>query len=168
VRDDDLRSSCFASLDVLRARFGEEVPYRGGLDEGFPFRGRRVPFLSYMKGIHRARAQRGPAALSIVTSHQSPYGDRETDDGVLYAYRAGAVDQPDNRALRAARELAVPIVYFVGTRPWWYRPFYPCFVVADDPLARQVLVTKGELVGSPEEREPVLTEDPILRRYASA
>jgi putative restriction endonuclease len=166
VRDDDLRSSCFASLDVLCAKFGEELPYRAGLDAGFPFRGGRVPFLSYMKGIHRARAQRGPAALSIVTSARSPYADRETDEGVLYAYRAGDPDQPDNRALRAAHELAVPIVYFVGTRPGWYRAFYPCFVVADDPVAREVLVNKGELVGPPDEREPVLADDPIQRRYA--
>lgn len=166
MRDDDVRSSCFASLDVLCAKFGEDAPYKDGLDEGFPFRGRRVPFLSYMKGIHRAAAQRGPAALSILTSWRSPYGDTETDDGVLYAYREGAVDQPDNRALRAAYELAVPVVYFVGTRPGWYRPFYPCYVVADDPNARRVLVTKGVMTGSFEEREPVLAEDPLERRYA--
>jgi putative restriction endonuclease len=166
VRDDDVRSSCFASLDVLCAKFGEDVPYREGLDAGFPFRGGRIPFLSYMKGIHRAAAQRGPAALSIVTSWQSPYGDRETDEGVLYAYRAGSVDQPDNRALRAAVELAVPIVYFVGTRAGWYRPLYPCFAVQDDPVGRQVLVTKGVMRGPVDEREPVLHEDPIDRRYA--
>jgi hypothetical protein len=87
----NVRSSCFASLDVLSAKFGEDVPYKDGLDQGFPFRGRRVPFLSFMKSIHRAAAQRGPAALSIVTSWTSPYGDEETDEGVLYAYRAGAV-----------------------------------------------------------------------------
>jgi putative restriction endonuclease len=166
VRDDDVRSSCFASLDVLCAKFGEDLPYVGGLDAGFPFRGQRVPFLSYMKGIHRARAQRGPAALSINTSSSSPYEDRETEDGVLYAYRAGDVDQPDNRALRAAYELAVPIVYFVGTRPGWYKPFYPCYVIADDPSARHVQVTKGEMAGALDEREPVLSEDPIERRYA--
>jgi putative restriction endonuclease len=166
VRDDDVRSSCFASLDVLCAKFGEDVPYKAGLDSGFPFRGRRVPFLSYMKGIHRAAAQRGPAALSILTSASSPYGDTETEEGVLYAYRAGSVDQPDNRALRAVAELAVPIVYFVGTRPGWYRPFYPCFVVRDDPVARTVLVTKGAMAGPVDEREPVLFEDPIERRYA--
>jgi len=102
MRDDDVRSSCFASLDVLFAKFGEEVPYKGGLDQGFPFRGGRIPFLSYMKGIFRAAAQRGPAALSIVTSWKSPYGDRETEEGVLYAYRAGDVDQPDNSALRGS------------------------------------------------------------------
>jgi hypothetical protein len=50
VRDDDLRSSCFASLDVLCAKFGEDIPYQEGLDAGFPFRGRRVRFLSYEAG----------------------------------------------------------------------------------------------------------------------
>jgi putative restriction endonuclease len=166
VRDDDVRSSCFASLDVLCAKFGDDIPYVAGLDAGFPFRGRRVPFLSYMKGIHRAAAQTGPAALSINTSSASPYDDEETPDGVLYAYRAGDVNQPDNRALRAAFELGVPLVYFVGTRPGWYKPFYPCYVVANDPAARHVLVTKGEMAGPLDDREPVLLEDPIERRYA--
>jgi putative restriction endonuclease len=166
VRDDDLRSSSFASLDVLCAKFGDDLPYRDGLDAGFPFRGSRVPFLSHMKGIFRAGAQRGPAALSINTSSKSPYGDRETDEGVLYAYRAGEAGEADNRALRAAFELQVPIVYFVGTRPGWYKPFYPCFIAADDPVAREVLVTKGAMVGPYEEREPVLSDDPLERRYA--
>jgi putative restriction endonuclease len=166
VRDDDVRSSCFASLDVLCAKFGDDIPYRDGLKGGFAFRGTRFPFLTPYKGIYRARAQRGPAALSINTSFESPYADEETSDGVLYAYRAGDVDQPDNRALRAAYALAAPIAYFVGTRPGWYKPFYPCYVVEDDPAARRVLVTKGAMAGGPDEREPVLLEDPIERRYA--
>src|SRR5437763_151184 len=143
------------------------MPYKNGLDAGFAFRGRRVPFLSHMKGIYRAAAQRGPAALSIVTSYKSPYGDKETDDGVLYAYREGSPDMADNRALRAAHDLRVPIGYFIGTRPGWYRPFYPCFVVEDAPTARQVLVSKGEMVGSFEERHANLPDDPIERRYAT-
>jgi putative restriction endonuclease len=167
VRDDDVRSSCFASLDVLCAKFGEEVPYKDGLDAGFSFRGSRIPFLSHMKGIFRAAAQRGPAALSILTSYKSPYGDEETEEGILYAYRAGPIDQPDNRALRAVRELGVPVVYFVGTRPGWYRPFYPCFVIQDDPIAHPALVAKGEMIGHFEEREPSLSADPIERRYAA-
>ena len=53
-----------------------------------------------------------------------------------------------------------------GTDPGWYKPFYPCYVVEDDPIARQVLVTKGEMIGPYDEREPILSEDPIDRRYA--
>ena len=77
-----------AHLSVLVAEFGEDVPYAGGLDRGFPFRGTRVPFLNYQKGIHRARVQSGPAALSIQTSSKSPYDDEILADGFLYAYRA--------------------------------------------------------------------------------
>jgi len=73
VSDDALRASCLASLDVLSATHGEDIPYRGGLELGFAFRGARVPFLAPAKGIFRARAQEGEAALSINTSSKSPY-----------------------------------------------------------------------------------------------
>jgi putative restriction endonuclease len=65
----------------------------------------------------------------------------------MYAYRSGSTDQPDNRALRAAHTLGVPLVYFVATRPGWYKPLYPCYVVNDDPAARRVLVAPGRMVG---------------------
>lgn len=166
MRDDDVRSSCFASLDVLCARFGEEVPYPEALAEGFNFRGRKVPFLSTQKGIFRAAAQSGTAALSIQTSWKSPYGDAETETGYRYAYRAGSIDQPDNRALRQAFVLRVPIIHFVATRPNYYRPIYPCFVTEDDPAAGWVLVSPGRMVGPLDEQEPVLVEDPLERQYA--
>ena len=165
MRDDDVRSSCFASLDVLCARFGEELPYPGGLDAGFAFRGDRVPFLSTQKGIFRAAAQTGPAALSIQTSWKSPYGDSEIETGYLYAYRAGSIDQPDNRALRSAFALQVPIIHFVSTRPNFYKPIYPCFVVEDDPVAGRVLVSPGKMTGPLDEREPVAIDDPVEREY---
>lgn len=166
MRDDDVRSSLFASLDVLAAKHGDDIPYRAGLDSGFPFRGNRVAFLSPYKGIFRASAQQGPAALSINTSATSPYDDIEVTDGFLYAYRTGDIDQPDNRALRAAYELGVPLVYFVATRPGWYRPLYPCFVLADDPGTKTVLVSPGRMTGPVDEQDPQPVQDPIERRYA--
>lgn len=56
-----------------------------------------MPFFNPQKGIFRAAQQSGPAALAVVTSHKTPYDDEETDLGFLYAYRAGAVDQPDKQ-----------------------------------------------------------------------
>lgn len=154
-----------ARLQLLEAEWGVEVPYAGALANGFPFRGKRVPFLNRQKGIYRAAAQRGPAALSIQTSANTPYADQLIDDGFLYAYRAGEIDQPDNRALRAAYELQVPLVYFFSTRRGWYKPIYPAFVSADDPGAQMVVVTPGELRGPVDEPEPVALEDPIERKY---
>jgi len=155
-----------ARLSLLVAEFGEDIPYAGALANGFPFRGARVPFLNYQKGIYRAAVQKGPAALSIQTSSKSPYDDEVIADGFLYAYRAGDIDQPDNRALRAAHELQVPLIYFIGTRPGWYKPVFPCFVRKDDPGARMVLVTPGALRGPVDEPDPVPLEDPLERRYA--
>lgn len=90
---------------MLCAQFGEDVPYVGDLDRGFAFRGQRVPFLNRQQGIFRAAAQGCPAALSIQTSVNGPYDDRETPDGVLYAYRGTDPSHRDHRAMRAAFEL---------------------------------------------------------------
>jgi putative restriction endonuclease len=163
VRDDELRAVCFRSLDALRAQHGDELPYRGALAEGFVWRNRRVPFLSTQKGIFRAAVQTGPAALAVQTSANSPYTDVETDDGFLYDYRSGSIDQADNRALRAAFELNIPLVYYVGTRPGWYRPEYPIYVLADHPDDRKVLLSPGRRTPS---GAPRLIQDVLERRYA--
>lgn len=114
MRDEDVRTACMARLSLLVAEFGEDIPYVGALKNGFPFRGNRVPFLNYQKGIYRAKVQKGPAALSIQTSSKSPYDDEVIADGFRYAYRAGDIDQADNRALRAAHQLQVPLTISSG------------------------------------------------------
>jgi len=122
--------------------------------------------MNIQKGIHRAAAQRGPAALSVQTSWKSPYDDEETELGFLYAYRSRSIDRPDNRALRSAHELGAPLVYFVGSRPGWYRTLYPCFVTQDDEVSRRVVLSVGRITGPLDERAPVIPADPLERRYA--
>ena len=165
-RDEDLRIRCFLALDALKARYGEDLPFEGGLQAGFNYGGMRIPFLNRMKGIHRSAVQQGPAALSIQTSFKSPYGDEETEQGLRYAYRAGDVDQPDNRALRYAFVLRTPIVYFRSTRPGWYRAEYPMFVESDDRAAREVFVSPGRMAGSIEKPIAVPIESSVERKYA--
>lgn len=166
ARDEDVRIRCFLALDALRARYGNDLPFVGGLSDGFVYGGKRVPFLNRQKGIYRSAIQRGPAALSIQTSFKSPYGDEETEDGFLYAYRAGPIDQHDNRALRQAHDLGVPLAYFRSTRPGWYRVEYPCYITHDDPSARHVTVTPGRMAGTLEDPEPVPIEASVERKYA--
>jgi putative restriction endonuclease len=84
---------------------------------------------------------------------------------VRYSYQDGPLDNHFNTWLRQAHQLQVPLVYFVGTRPNWYRPEYPAWVVEDDPGTRRVLVRFGKMRGPYDEREPVLIEDEIERRY---
>jgi putative restriction endonuclease len=62
---------------------------------------------------------------------------------ILYHYRAGSPDQPDNRALRAARELQAPLVYFWGIDPGQYQIVAPVFVTDDDRSAGLVTLETG-------------------------
>jgi hypothetical protein len=98
-----------AHLSVLVAEFGEDIPYAGGLERGFPFRGARVPFLNRQKGIYRAAVQSGPAALAIQTSAKSPYdGSSRTPccgltNELGFTRRGAKIVSRIQAAIRAAR-----------------------------------------------------------------
>ena len=165
MRDDDVRSACFAALDVLQAKWGVDIPY-AALADGFNFRGHRVPFLNKAYGIYRSRVQSGPAALSVNSSpKQIRYRDEQTPDGVLHRYKGDDAENHYNGWLRSAHLLDVPIVYFVGTRPGWYRPIYPTYVERDEPAELRVLLTFGKMRGPYDEREPVHLTGQIERGY---
>ena len=135
-----------------------------------------------MKGIHRGREQSGPAALTLMTTapkpgQPSPYDDVIDLEGgsILYHYRAGSGDQPDNRALRAARECEVPLIYFWGIDPGQYQVVAPVFVTDDDPAGAMVMLevglphkdVQGEgIVSSEDARRYRLTQ--VAQRYHQA
>jgi putative restriction endonuclease len=139
-----LRQEAVAHARRLAQVYDDLVPVER-LREGFVFHGERISFGSFQKGIHRSRAQRGPAALTLVTSYRDPYQDvfDDFDAAFAYAYRAGAIDQADNRALRAAYELQTPLVYFRALGPGQYWVVAPMFVTSDDPAARMVTLEQG-------------------------
>jgi putative restriction endonuclease len=107
----------------------------------------------------------------------APYDD-VVDMGtgaILYHYRAGSPEQPDNRALRAARDLQAPLIYFWGIAPGQYQVVAPGFVTEDDPSAAMVMLevglpfadTRGEgLVSPADPRRYALSM--VMRRYHQA
>ncbi len=113
----------------------------------------------------------GQAALTLVTAarvagKQAAYDDQFDLEGraILYHYRDGPIDQPDNRGLRAAHAARVPLVYFHGVAPGQYMVVQPVFVTADDPAARAVLLEVGLPVADLQGDGPVSTPD--VRSYA--
>lgn len=142
--DHDLRIAAVARARELIDLYRDLVP-RDVLMEGFQFQGGRVSFGSFQKGIHRSSRQAGPGALTLTTSLTDPYKDEidPAGGGFTYAYRAGALDQADNRALRAAHELQAPVVYFRAVAAGMYWTCAPMFIVADDPAARAVVLQPG-------------------------
>jgi putative restriction endonuclease len=148
-QDFALRQAALAHVRELARIFEGLVPL-SVLREGFQFEGRRISFGSFQKGIHRAKAQSGPAALTVTTAppkpgHQPPYDDvfDEEQGTVIYHYRAGSPDQADNRSLRAARELAAPLIYFKGISPGQYMVIAPVFVTEDDRATGLVMLETG-------------------------
>jgi putative restriction endonuclease len=161
-----LRQEAVAHARRLIQAYDDLVPV-DRLREGFLFNGQRISYGSFQKGIHRSRTQQGPAALTLVTSYKDPYTDAydELDAAFAYAYRAGVIDQADNRALRAAFELQTPVVYFRALSPGQYLVVAPMFVTSDDPAARVVTLEPGLPVQDMQPGGLVSGED--VRAYAT-
>jgi putative restriction endonuclease len=161
-----LRQAAVARARELAHAYDNLVPI-DRLRDGFEYGAQRISFGSFQKGIHRSRAQRGSAALTLTTSFKDPYADAfdEADTLFTYAYRSGSIDQADNRALRAAFELQTPLVYFRALAPGQYLVVAPMFVTADDRAARMVVLEPGLPV---QDMQPGgLVSGPDVRAYAT-
>lgn len=145
----EVRQAAMAWLDA-RTDFG------GGfrlftsqeLREGFPFGGGRVALLSPQPGIWKPRSL--TAALSIRTRYtppgqSRPYEDTMGADGCLrYKYRGEDPGHSDNRALRAAMEQALPLIWFWGVAPAVYEAIRPVWLVAEEAQQHQFVVAVDE------------------------
>ncbi len=164
--DLELRRAAVSHARELAQAYDDLVPLHA-LRQGFEYGGQRISFGSFQKGIHRSSAQRGLAALTLTTSFKDPYADSfdSTGGSFAYAYRAGPINQADNRALRAAYELQTPVIYFRALAPGQYWVVAPAFVTADDPAARVVALDAGLPV---QDMQPGgLVSPPDLRAYAT-
>jgi putative restriction endonuclease len=102
------------------------------------------------------------ATLSIVSNPAGPYSDREENGLLRYSYRAGSTDG-DNRKLRRAMDLGLPLILLRKIETGLYMPVFPVYVVADDLTRREFVVALHEslrFLSDPE--HPAAAE----RRYA--
>lgn len=105
--------------------------------ESFRYDGEQLKLIDTGRGIRNPRQL--SATLTILSALGSSYNDEETADGLIrYAYRDGAADSGDNRKLRRAAELGLPLILLRGIRAAVFVPVFPVFVVNDDPVARCV------------------------------
>ena len=140
-----LLTTCAASLAATTTS-----SRAGLLLEGFWLAGERWSLGSLQNGIYRPRRFVGPAALTLLTAAHSPgqpapYGRRHrpASGTILYDYRAGSIDQPDNSALRAAFADQLPLIYFMGVAPGQIVVVAPVYVTSDDLAARVVTLEIG-------------------------
>lgn len=130
-----------ATFDWIReqCRIYGEVLSRDLLLNGFTFQGEQIPLIG-ATGIWKPRQFKYP--VSITTTASGKYDDDFTNDNlILYKYREeGGPNHSDNRGLRDAFRLQVPLFYFRRLIPGKYFVAFPVFIVQDDPVSQQVLV----------------------------
>lgn len=168
--DFSVRAAAIEHLHALSRRYDDMIP-RVELLRRLEVAGRSYPLVNPQAGIHRPAAFQGPAALTLVTAAPKPnvpppYEDAfdEQEGTILYSYRRGPIDGPDNRALRAAFAEQVPLIYLMGVAPSVYALAAPVYVVEDRPQERSVLVQIGSRAT---DMSPAgLRSDPDVRRYA--
>ncbi len=178
-RDSEIRAVALRHVRDLHNHYDGLIPL-SALKAGFDYRGARVSLGSFFNGIFRPREFTGPAALCLVTAppkvgRPPPYDDEfdESTDRVTYHFRtpkspsteARLQAAADNRALLAAHELEVPVIYFRGIAPAQYAVMAPAFVVAVDEAAQVVELQAGLPISDTSPAGLVSGED--LRRYAT-
>jgi putative restriction endonuclease len=111
--------------------------------ESFTYAGETIKLIDQSRGIRNPRQL--VATLTILSQPKGPYDDLRTEDGLLrYAYREGPLDSGDNRKLRLAAELGLPLLLLEGIAPGIFVPVAPVYLVRDLPGERCVEVAVDE------------------------
>lgn len=103
----------------------------------FEYEGTRITLMDRQRGIRKPAGM--DAALAIRTTFtppgkMPPYADSIGPDGLQrYKYRGTDPQHPENVALRRARDLKLPLIWFVGVASGLYEPIYPVWVLGDSP-----------------------------------
>ncbi len=130
--EEQVRLRAFDWLREQQTVHGDVLP-RELLQEGFEFKGERIPLLG-PQGIFKPRLLDLP--LSITTAPRGPYDDSFSADGLLlYRYRGTDPYHRDNVGLRRAFSTGTPLIYFHGLVPGRYMATWPVFIVEDDPAS---------------------------------
>lgn len=151
-------------LDDEQAR-GHEIWSFRELAE-FRYEDERIPLMDLGRGIRKPAGW--DAALSIRTVYTRegaarPYDDDMGTDGLFrYMWREDDPDIAENRALRSAMDLRLPLIWFMPFAQGKYLPLYPVYLLEEEPSDRRFVVALGE-----EQRiVPVGHASEIERRYA--
>lgn len=162
--DAGLRAAALTWLTV-RSNDGAEAIPRHEL-ESFTYKGTRVPLIDQQRGIRKPRFLN--AALAIMTVYRAegaarPYEDRTGADGLIrYKWRGHDGNHAENRALREAMRLRVPLIWFLGVGPGLFLPVFPVYVAGEEASEQQFALAIDEVFGLTDVDTPLEAQ---MRRY---
>lgn len=137
----------------------------------FSFNGEKFPLQSTQQGIRKPKNFR--AALSIQTvfrrpGEERPYEDVVGTDGLFrYMWRGNEPDVPENRGLRAAMELQLPIIWFWGVamEPARFQVIAPVFIVGEEPEQKRFVLAAVENADEVPDLREYSAHETVARRY---
>jgi putative restriction endonuclease len=141
--------------------------------------GEHVALITRPRGIFKPRQMSSLLSIKTVVprpgrgvwyddqrdAHQQIYAGRET---VSYSFMGEDADAADNRLLKQACDVKIPIVYFLGISPGLYRILMPTFLDEWDPVALRVGLSFGNTAfdQTQDDMDVVPPRNDIQRRYA--
>jgi putative restriction endonuclease len=151
--DHDLRLRREAERWLTVRTHDGQVPISSNDLLDFEFDGRPFRLMDAQRGIRKPREL--SAALSIRTVYtadgrQRPYEDAVGPDGLLrYKWRGDDPDHSENRALRAAMEQRLPLIWFFGIAPGVYEPIFPVYLLWEERDQQQFVIDPDVARGTP-------------------
>lgn len=151
--DAAIRLEAFAAVKRLSQANG--ILTNKQIAEGFLFQGQRIPFVNPQRGIFKPKRMRHLLSVRTVIKARGRkiwYDDQRDahqqifhgDEVVDYSFMGADPEAPDNRWLRDAMDLQIPIIYFLGTSPGLYEAIIPTFVVGFDPKTLKAKIAFAE------------------------
>ncbi len=140
--DEQIRLAAFNWLEE-KTHIHDQVLPINLLRQGFVFENVRIPLVA-PQGIFKPKIMELP--LSITTAPKSKYEDALRNDGHLsYKYRGDNINHRDNVGLRECLKQRIPLIYLLGLVPGKYLPFWPVYIVGDDPGKLSFIVETEDL-----------------------
>jgi putative restriction endonuclease len=140
-RDTLMRMAAFQCVQELTRTRG--LARAADIDPGFVFGGARYPLYNPRRGIFKPKEMRFLLSIKTVFPKRGNrvwYDDQrevhrqiyEGDELVDYSFTGADPEAADNRNLKEACDLQIPLIYFLGIKPALYQIVAPVFVADID------------------------------------
>lgn len=170
-----IRAAAATAIENLIRQQGDIVPW-SSISNGFQINGEKILFANRARGIFKPTQLTDEAALSIKSSRPSRasrsarYDDEIIEDGMLhYKFQRNDPDNSDNKLLKRAYQIQLPLIYFSGLADAVYQIFYPVFVSQIDTQGMEALMVWRTNQDALDPRNLVLNDSgPSLRQRTAA
>lgn len=170
--DAAIRSAAFSRIRQLIELYGGAIP-ASEIAAGFAWGGETIYLATRARGIFKPQQMQTLLSIKTVLPragrrvwyddqrdvHRDVYEGVETVD---YAFMGTDPEARDNRLLREAMQMQLPIIYFLGIAPGLYEAILPTFIVGWDALALKAKIS----FGVSQQIDEVPPETQAQRRYA--